>query len=153
MPIMLPYKRVGKEGKLGNSTMVAICKSMRGKACRVTMSENETKIYQDCKDCAFYRYALPLTIICGCSFYVAQVKGWLKPSDWKLGGFRYFGKLPKTFLGLALGYVLGEVVYMKSYDCKNRFLNEAPDGEIAKNLRQQKDVYFVKVQTSWEMLN
>ena len=104
----------------------------------LVLSKKEEKILEDCNDCAFYYFSIPLAFVCGSSFYGAQAKGWLKPSDRKLVG--NLGKLPKTCLGLALGYLLGQIVYLNTSDCSKRFLNEAPNGEVAKYLRRQMHV-------------
>ena len=46
-------------------------------------------------------------------------------------------RLPKTIVGATFGYMLGQVLYMFSSDCPERYLTDAPNGEMAALIRKK----------------
>lgn len=99
----------------------------------VKLSNKEKQILEDCNNCAFYFFSLPLSLIFGGFLHLAQTKGWLKPSKRLQPPL---SKLPKNIVGLTAGYILGQYLYLQSTDCSERFLQDAPEGEVAKALRE-----------------
>ena len=114
------------------------------KSKNLVVSKREEEILKDCNNCAFYFFSLPLCILCGGFMFGAKKKGWI--TDWS--DKKWISKLPKfpfrnrTLHGITVGYLLGQIIYLNTSDCTERFLSEAPDGEVAKYLRQQMDELF-----------
>lgn len=97
------------------------------------MSEKEQQILEDCNTAAFYQYSLPMTFGVGATVY-ATIN--------RLPGFQgksMFVRCLPVALGSATGYILGQVLYLYSGDCTNRFLQFAPEGEIASRLAHQEE--------------
>jgi len=95
------------------------------------MSLKEHQILADCNSAAFYQYSLPAMVGAGGSVYAAVTQ------SSRLQQKSLMKKSFPVMLGCAAGYFLGQVLYMYSEDCTNRFLQYAPEGEIAARLRQQ----------------
>jgi len=98
-----------------------------------TISDKEKLIMRDCNSIAFWRYSLPLSIVTSGTILAFFKAGILKPS--KLN--TTFPRLPKILIGSVLGYIAGQWVYVYSKDCPARFIEFAPEGEIAKRLQGQ----------------
>jgi len=98
-----------------------------------TISDKEKLIMRDCNAIAFWRYSLPLSIITAGSVLASIKAGLLRPSKFNTT----YPRLPKILLGTVLGYIAGQWVYVYSKDCPGRFIQFAPEGEIAKRLQGQ----------------
>lgn len=98
-----------------------------------TVSDKEKLIMRDCNSIAFWRYSLPLSVVTSVTVLAFIKAGMLKPS--KLN--TTFPRLPKILIGSVLGYIAGQWVYVYSKDCPARFIEFAPEGEIAKRLQGQ----------------
>jgi len=98
-----------------------------------TVSDKEKLIMRDCNSIAFWRYSLPLSVVTSGTVLAFIKAGMLKPS--KLN--TTFPRLPKVLIGSVLGYIAGQWVYVYSKDCPARFIEFAPEGEIAKRLQGQ----------------
>ena len=80
------------------------------------VTEKETLILDDCNKVAFYRFSLPLSTMLGVSMYLSVRQGILKES--KL--MPAYPRFPKTFLGIFVGYIVGQWMYTQSMDCAKR---------------------------------
>lgn len=109
----------------------------------IVLSKKENEILNDCTNCGNYFFSLPLSILCGSLMFGAQKKGWI--SDLNTTKSKWINKLPKflfrnrTFHGILLGYILGQIIYINSSDCEERFLKDDPDGVVARIIRQRRD--------------
>jgi len=94
------------------------------------MTEKEQQILIDCNSAAFYQYSLPSMVGASVTAYagVARSSRMQKRS--------LIGQSAPVALACTLGYFLGQVMYMYSTDCSDRFIKYAPEGEIAKKLQQ-----------------
>jgi len=96
-----------------------------------TISDVEKNIMNDCNSTAFWQFSLPLAVGMSGAIYAAIKAGLLHGSK----RMTTFPHVPKMLLGWSLGYITGQWLYVYSRDCTNRFLNFAPEGEIARRLR------------------
>jgi len=95
------------------------------------ISDVEKSIMDDCNSTALWQYSLPMSVMSSGAVFTAIKAGLLNASKRSTT----FPRLPKMLVGGSLGYIAGQWLYVYSRDCSNRFLNFAPDGEIAKRLR------------------
>jgi len=95
------------------------------------ISDVEKSIMNDCNSTAFWKYSLPMAVIISGAIYSAIKAGLLNSSK----RVTTFPRLPKMLIGGSLGYIAGQWLYVYSRDCTNRFINFAPEGEIARRLR------------------
>lgn len=96
------------------------------------LSDIERVILVNCSDVALYRYAVPMSIFSGASVYASLHFNALKPSKF----ITSYPRMPKTFTGVVLGYMLGRIMYAHSGDCPNRFLKYDYNGKISSILRK-----------------
>lgn len=94
------------------------------------MTEKEQQILIDCNSVAFYQYSLPAMV--GAS--VTTYAGVARSSKMKTRSL--MAQSAPVALACTLGYFIGQVLYMYSTDCSDRFIKYAPEGEIAKKLQQ-----------------
>lgn len=111
---------------------------------KLVLSKKEKEILNDCNNCSNYIFSLPLSVLCGAFMFGAQKKGWI--SDLNETNSKWTKKLPKlfpfrsrTFHGILLGYIVGQLIYLNSDDCADRFLKQAPDGQVAKHIQKMID--------------
>jgi len=97
------------------------------------LSGKERQILMDCNATAFYQYSLPVSSFLG----LATFAGVSRSSRFKTKSILV--KSTPVGLGCAVGYFLGQLAYVYSGDCTNRFFQFAPEGVIASRLSQQYD--------------
>lgn len=102
----------------------------------ISLSNREMQILEDCRKVSVYYFSLPLAILQGALANLGQRKGVLKVSRWTP---RPLQRLPKTAFFSAIGYATGQVLYMLSSDCADRFLRQAPHGQMARAIRMMRD--------------
>jgi len=95
-----------------------------------TLSDSEEKIIEDCNNTRFWQYSLPTMIGFSGSAYLAMKRGILSTSKWN----NTLPMAPKIVVGGTLGYIIGNMIYLTSRDCSDRFLKFAPHGKIARIL-------------------
>ena len=95
--------------------------------CCCQLSDVEAQILDDCNSTAFWKFSLPLQVASAGAVYLAIGRGLLGSSSWSSA----FPRAPKMIVGAAAGQYL----YFYSKDCSNRFLQYAPSGRIARELR------------------
>ena len=128
---------------INNTTYSIVNTTVKGEEEEIALSEKEEEILKECSDCSNFLFSLPLSIFGGALMFGAQKKGLI--SDLSVTKFKWINKLPKvpfrnrTFHGILLGYILGLMLYLKSSDCGDRFLEQAPDGEVARHIRQKRE--------------
>ena len=109
----------------------------------LVLNEKENKILDECERRSNFFYSLPLSLICGASMFVAQKKNWI--SKLRETNIKWIKKLPhfpfrsRSLHGIVFGYTLGQFLYIMSLDCEERFLKYAPDGDVAKRIREQRE--------------
>jgi len=96
------------------------------------ISDMEAIILADCSEVAFYRYAVPMSIFSAATLYTSLHFNVLKPSKF----ITSYPRMPKTFAGGVLGYMMGRIIYAHSGDCPKRFLKYDYDGQISTILRK-----------------
>ncbi|XP_075985312.1 OCIA domain-containing protein 1-like isoform X2 [Anticarsia gemmatalis] len=88
-------------------------------------SEEEMRVWKECKrDGTMYR-ALPLAAVLGMFTYAAVGRGYLKPNV-------RFGAAPKVVLAMLVGYGVGKLSYHRT--CMRRMM-ELPDSRYAQLLK------------------
>ena len=99
----------------------------------------EKEIINNSKERSYNYYSFPLSILCGGIVAGAIKKGLISPvietnSKWikKLPVFPFRSQ---TLLGVWFGFVLGQYLYLKSYEVEDKILERVPDGKLGKNLR------------------
>jgi len=94
------------------------------------MTEKEQQILVDCNSAAFYQYSLPTMVsaIATAYFFVAR--------NPRLQNRSRMAQSAPVALACGLGYFMGQVMYLYSTDCADRFVKYAPEGSIAKKLQQ-----------------
>jgi len=95
------------------------------------LTEKENQILDDCRTASIWNYSFPLAIFCSSFIYSLMAYKFLNESRVS----KSFPRTPKTLVGGILGYGVGQLVYVFSRDCPERFLQGAPQGEVAKLLR------------------
>ncbi len=100
----------------------------------VRLSQKEQRILEDCRKVSVYYFSLPTATVLASLAYHAQSRGVLKES--KRFSRPPLSRAPKTLAFSLLGYALGQVLYMYSSDCAERFLQQAPHGEMARVIRK-----------------
>eukprot|EP00088_Acartia_fossae_P028832 TRINITY_DN2965_c0_g1_i4.p1 TRINITY_DN2965_c0_g1~~TRINITY_DN2965_c0_g1_i4.p1 ORF type:complete len:277 (-),score=47.05 TRINITY_DN2965_c0_g1_i4:164-994(-) len=96
------------------------------------LSDKEKYIYRECARCRFYEFSLPLALVFGGLSLYAQTKNFIPTS--KI--VTKFPKLPKTILGVVVGYLLGRMIYIANADCALRYIKNDPTGNIGAHLSQ-----------------
>ena len=87
------------------------------KKTELNVTELEKSIYRDCKSESVWKYSFPLMAVSAGMTVAAVRRGLLSPS--KL--IKSLPSAPKATLGAGLGYVMGQVLYMWSGDCMERY--------------------------------
>ena len=109
----------------------------------LVLSKRENEVLDECENHANIYYSLPLSIICGSAMFVAQKKKWI--SKLRETNIKWLQKLPhfpfrnRTLHGIIFGYTIGQLLYVLSSDCEDRFLKDAPDGDVAKLIREEQE--------------
>jgi hypothetical protein len=101
----------------------------------VKLNDRERLVIEECNNCAFYFFSFPTSLLLAGFAYFGQVKGYFRPSERLKPPLT---KAPKMIFAVAVGYVIGQYVYTSSSDCVERILTDAPDGELARLIREKK---------------
>ena len=80
------------------------------------ISDQEIDIFEDCESDAFWKYSVPLMTLSACGTLAAISNGHLAPSSL----FKLAPSAPKVTLGAAVGYLLGQRLWMANNDCLKR---------------------------------
>lgn len=95
-----------------------------------TITEKEKSIMRDCNSIAFWSYSLPVSLLTAGAVFASMQAELVKGSRWSTG----YPRLPKMVVGGVLGYMAGQWIYVYTRDCPSRFIQYAPEGEIARRL-------------------
>jgi hypothetical protein len=95
-----------------------------------TISEKEKSIMRDCNSIAFWSYSLPLSMLTAGAVFASMKAEFVRGSRWSTA----YPRLPKMVVGGVLGYIAGQWIYVYTRDCPSRFIQYAPEGEIARRL-------------------
>jgi len=95
-----------------------------------TITEKEKSIMRDCNSIAFWSYSLPLSMLTAGAVFASLKTEFLRGSRWS----SRYPRLPKMVVGGVLGYIAGQWIYVYTRDCPSRFIQYAPEGEIARRL-------------------
>ncbi|CAB3229262.1 unnamed protein product [Arctia plantaginis] len=92
-------------------------------------TEDEIRVFKECKRESLLYRALPLAAIFGAITYAAVAKGYLTPN-------KRFGAIPKMTLAAILGYGIGKISYRKTCMKKMMALPNSNIGQFLKNRRE-----------------
>jgi len=99
------------------------------------LTEMENNILDDCRTASIWNYSFPMAIFGSSFIYSLMAYKILNGSKHS----KNFPRAPKTIFGAILGYGAGQLAYVFSKDCPDRFLTGAPEGEVARLLKGEYD--------------
>lgn len=99
---------------------------------RWQFSEEEYRVWKECKRDSFWYRSLPAGAAVGAAAYYAVRSGYLKPNA-------KFGALPKVALGFLIGYAAGKISYRGA--CAEKLM-ALPDSKLAEAMRQRQTGRF-----------
>jgi len=94
------------------------------------MTDKEQQILIDCNSTAFYQFSLPTMVVAGATSYFGLARS---P---RFQNRSRMAQSAPVALACGLGYFMGQLMYLYSTDCADRFVKYAPEGSIAKKLQQ-----------------
>ena len=97
-----------------------------------SLDEAETRALEKCWSDSFWRRAVPVAAVSGSLVLAAISAGKIRP------GSARFGPWVRVLGASFLGFWGGKFSYLMGRECQDRFLEMAPEGPIAKSIRERR---------------